>query len=185
MYFGWAENEPHSSSSELSISAISPNTLRMESHERWKCFTLDRFLCNGVITCTKRAPHVSHLYGFSPEWMRVWVLRLAGRLNWAPQMLQRYGFSPEEGKSDQKVTNQQHRLDRQQADFLLTYLCGQSCGSQGCPCSGKPPGSGHTCMACRCALEACVVSALRLRQTWSHIRCRRMCRFLRRNHSIG
>lgn len=24
-----------------------------------------------ILTWTKRAPHVSHLYGFSPEWMRV------------------------------------------------------------------------------------------------------------------
>lgn len=40
------------------------------------------------LTWTNLEPQVSHLYGFSPEWMRVCVLRLAGRLNWAPQMLQ-------------------------------------------------------------------------------------------------
>lgn len=39
-------------------------------------------------TCTKREPHVSHLYGFSPEWMRLCVFRLAGRLKRAPQMEQ-------------------------------------------------------------------------------------------------
>lgn len=45
-------------------------------------------------TWTNLEPHVSHLYGFSPEWIRACVFRLAGRLNWAPQMLQRYGFAP-------------------------------------------------------------------------------------------
>lgn len=30
-----------------------------------------RIVLGRVVTCTNRAPHVSHLYGFSPEWMRV------------------------------------------------------------------------------------------------------------------
>lgn len=47
-----------------------------------------------VFTWTKREPQVSHLYGFSPEWIRECVFRLAGLLNWAPHTLQRYGFSP-------------------------------------------------------------------------------------------
>lgn len=55
-----------------------------------------RMLCliSMTLTWTKRAPQVSHRYGFSPEWMREWVFRLAGRLNWAPHTLQWYGFSP-------------------------------------------------------------------------------------------
>lgn len=71
---------------QLCISAISPYIIERENVLNEVIF---RFVCEGVITCTKRAPHVSHLYGFSPEWMRVWVLRLAGLLNWAPQILQR------------------------------------------------------------------------------------------------
>lgn len=69
-------------------------------------------------TCTKRAPHVSHLYGFSPEWMRVWVLRFAGRLNWAPQILQRYGFSP--GNTD-RVQQQAHTEGVRFAGMLFTF----------------------------------------------------------------
>ena len=77
----------------------------------------------GVTTCTKRAPHVSHLYGFSPEWMRVWVLRLAGLLNWAPQILQRYGFSPEKKKSLQNsATNTPERQHMNCSIFIRFFL---------------------------------------------------------------
>lgn len=63
-------------------------------------------------TWTNLEPHVSHLYGFSPEWMRVWVLRLAGRLNWAPQMLQWYGFAPEV-----KISGQQSHAGSQTCSY--------------------------------------------------------------------
>lgn len=68
-----------------------------------------------TLTWTNRAPQVSQRYGFSPEWMREWVFRLAGRLNWAPHTLQWYGFSPVKEKchscickylSDRRVTGQ-------------------------------------------------------------------------------
>lgn len=90
-----AENDCTHPWIEVSISAAGPNTIKRKKFNK---SARSRCLCKCVVTCTKRAPHVSHLYGFSPEWMRVWVLRLAGRLNWAPQILQRYGFSPESTK---------------------------------------------------------------------------------------
>lgn len=62
--------------------------------------------------------------------------------------------------------------------YVFTYLCGQSCGWRGFLCIGKLPGSGHTCMAYHCVLEACVVSELHLQQTLSHIHYKRMYRFL-------
>lgn len=35
------------------------------------CSAESKFRLVQTLTCTNRAPHVSHLYGFSPEWMRV------------------------------------------------------------------------------------------------------------------
>lgn len=39
-----------------------------------------------------------------------------------------------------------------------SYQCERSCGLQGCPCSGRRPGSSHTCMACHCGLGPCGLS---------------------------
>lgn len=72
-----------------------PITKKNSQHRQLNGVGLDEFpncVCvfflAAPLTWTNLEPHVSHLYGFSPEWMRVCVLRLAGRLNWAPQMLQ-------------------------------------------------------------------------------------------------
>lgn len=73
-----------------------PDRFRNESwSESWNFINVHvRFMLRRGRTWTKAEPHVSHLYGFSPEWMRRWVFRLAGRLNWALHTPQRYGFSP-------------------------------------------------------------------------------------------
>lgn len=127
-----------------------------------------------LLTWTNLEPHVSHLYGFSPEWMRVWVLRLAGRLNWAPHMLQWYGFAP--GTQDQPFEIHSRRAAPVKDGVRATcsHLYEPSCGWPGCPCSERQPGSSRTCMACHCGPGPCVLLENHHLGTWSHTLCRSM-----------